>query len=205
MSEQHDGPRPAHQPAVTGATPAPPMVEVWDLPVRLCHWALVMLIAIAWWTPNTQDTLHRVAGYGVLIVIAFRTLWGFLGNPHARFGQRARLLRALPGYLVALARGRHPRTPGLNPAGAAMTTLLLALLVVSAASGWMQVTLRFFGVAWVQDTHTYVSHAILILVGIHALGAVVASLAQGENLVWAMITGRKRSAADRPEAGGGAG
>jgi cytochrome b len=56
----------------------------------------------------------------------------------------------------------------------------------------MHVTVRFFGVWWVEDTHTYSSYAVMILVLLHVTGTVVTSVLQRENLIAAMFTGRKR-------------
>jgi cytochrome b len=77
-----------------------------------------------------------------------------------------------------------------------MSVTLLLLLAVSTISGWMQVTVRFFGVAWVEDLHTYSSDLVMILVIIHVFGVLTMCVLQRENLVRAMITGRKRDRGD---------
>jgi cytochrome b len=59
----------------------------------------------------------------------------------------------------------------------------------------MEVTVRFFGVWWVEDTHTYSSYAVMILVLVHVMGTVLMSVLQRENLIWAMFTGRKLQSA----------
>jgi cytochrome b len=69
---------------------------------------------------------------------------------------------------------------------------LLLLLMVSTITGWMATTVRFFGVPWVEDTHGYVSDAVMVLVIVHVLGVLVMCVLQRENLVRAMITGWKR-------------
>jgi cytochrome b len=168
-------------------------VLVWDLPLRLVHWATALCVLVAWFTPNTHDTLHRSAGYGVLGLTLARLLLGFFGTRYSRFRNPLRVGRALPRYLASLLRGRTRRYLGLNPAGSAMSIAMLLLLAVSAVSGWMQVTLRFFGVAWVQDIHTYASYAVIGLAVVHVLGVLYMSVRQNENLVRAMITGWKRS------------
>jgi cytochrome b len=175
---------------------APGMVVVWDGPLRLFHWTLATAVLIAWFTPNVYDTVHRIAGYTVLGLIVFRLVWGFAGTRYSRFRSFIRLLRATPGFLWGLRRGQTGRYLGLNPAGAAMSVTLLLLLAVSTISGWMQVTVRFFGVAWVEDLHTYSSDLVMILVIIHVFGVLTMCVLQGENLVRAMITGRKRDRAD---------
>jgi cytochrome b len=175
---------------------APAMVGVWDWPLRLFHWTLAASVLIAWFTPNAYDKVHRIAGYTLLGLIAFRLVWGFTGTRYSRFYSFIRLLRATPNFLWGLRRGQTGRYLGLNPAGAAMSVVLLVLLAVSAISGWMQVTVRFFGVAWVEELHTYSSDLVMILVVIHVLAVLTMCVLQKENLVRAMITGRKRDRAD---------
>jgi cytochrome b len=171
---------------------APAMVVVWDWPLRLFHWTLAAAVLIAWFTPNVYDTVHRIAGYTVLGLIAFRLVWGFAGTRYSRFRSFIRLLRAAPRFLWGLRRRQTGRYLGLNPAGAAMSVTLLVSLAVSTISGWMQVSVRFFGVAWVEDLHTYSSDLVMILVVIHVLGVLTMCVLQRENLVRAMITGSKR-------------
>ena len=168
------------------------MVVVWDWPLRLFHWTLAASVLVAWFTPNIYDTVHRIAGYTVLGLIAFRLVWGFAGTRYSRFRSFIRLMRAAPRFLWGLRRRQTGRYLGLNPAGAAMSVTLLVSLAVSTISGWMQVTVRFFGVAWVEDLHTYSSDLVMILVVIHVLGVLTMCVLQRENLVRAMITGSKR-------------
>jgi cytochrome b len=73
-----------------------------------------------------------------------------------------------------------------------MLMALLVLLALSTLTGAMQVTVRFFGVWWVEDTHAYASDAVMILVVVHVAGVAMVSLLQRENLVRAMFSGRKR-------------
>jgi cytochrome b len=184
----------SNEPASPSSTPA--MVKVWDLPLRIFHWALAASVLIAWFSANAFDTVHEIAGYIVLGLISFRIVWGFIGTRYSRFRSFLRPMRAVLSYLWQLARGHPGRYLGLNPAGAAMALALLVLLAISTISGWMQITQRFFGVDWVEQVHTYSSNLVLILVIVHVLGVLLMCALQKENLVRAMITGRKRR---RPE------
>ncbi|MGY4574937.1 hydrogenase [Bradyrhizobium pachyrhizi] len=175
-------------PGARGAT----SVQVWDLPLRLWHWALAILVLVAWVTPSTYDRVHRVAGYSVIALLAFRLIWGFAGTRYARFGRLGVRLRAAPRYIWNLRRGITGRYIGLNPAGTVMLVALLFLLTISTITGAMEVTVTFFGVWWVEDTHAYASDAVMVLVGLHVLGVVVVGLLQRQNLVRAMFTGRKQ-------------
>src|SRR3954452_18623742 len=167
---------------------------VWDWPLRVWHWSLAALVLIACVTPNILDGLHQFAGYAVMGLLAFRLVWGFVGTRHSRFERIGVKLRAAPGYLKNLLRGETGRYLGLNPAGAVLLVAMLALLAVSTVSGAMQVTVRFFGVWWIEDTHAYSSNAIIVLAGLHVLGTILMSVLQRENLVRAMFTGRKQPA-----------
>jgi cytochrome b len=167
-------------------------VAVWDLPLRLWHWALAAGILAAWFTPTVYDRLHRIAGYTVLALLAFRLVWGFWGSRYSRFRMVGVRLRAAPGYLWNLRRGMTGRYIGLNPAGTVMLVALLLAIAVSAITGAMSVTVTFFGIWWIEDTHAVASDAVIVLVVLHVLGVVLMGLLQRENLIRAMITGRKR-------------
>jgi len=167
-------------------------VAVWDLPLRLWHWVFAASILAAWFTPTVYDRLHRIIGYTVLGLLAFRLVWGFWGSRYSRFRMVGVRLRAAPRYLWNLRRGITGRYIGLNPAGTLMLVALLFAVAVSAITGAMSVTVTFFGVWWVEDTHHYSSDAVIVLVVLHVVGVLLMGLLQRENLIRAMITGRKR-------------
>jgi cytochrome b len=52
------------------------------------------------------------------------------------------------------------------------------------------------GGEWLEEVHEFLTGLMLAVVGVHLLGVLVGSLAHRENLVWAMVTGRKQG---RPE------
>lgn len=167
-------------------------VAVWDLPLRLWHWALAVSILAAWFTPTVYDTLHRIVGYTVLGLLAFRLVWGFWGSRYSRFRMVGVRLRVAPHYLWNLRRGMTGRYIGLNPAGTLMLVALLLAIAISAITGAMSVTVTFFGLWWVEDTHAIASDAVIVLAVVHVLGVVLMGLLQRENLIRAMFTGRKR-------------
>jgi cytochrome b len=171
---------------------APLTVQVWDLPLRLWHWLLAILVVVAWFTPTTYDRAHRLVGYAVIGLLVFRLVWGFGGSRYSQFRMVGVRLRAAPRYIWNLRRGITGRYIGLNPAGTAMLVALLLSLAVSVITGAMSVTTTFFGVWWVEDAHAYSSDAVMILVVLHVLGVLVMGLMQRQNLVRAMLTGRKQ-------------
>ena len=76
------------------------MVEVWDLPLRIFHWALAASVLIAWFSANILDTVHEIAGYTVIVLIAFRIVWGFTGTRYARFRSFVRPLPVVTSPMV---------------------------------------------------------------------------------------------------------
>jgi cytochrome b len=188
LSDVAANPSPSPAPAC-----APAEVQVWDLPLRLFHWSLAAAVLVAYFSANIFDAVHEAAGYIVLALIGFRLVWGFAGSRYSRFRIISKLTRSVVRYLAQVARGQPGRYLGLNPAGATMAVALLALLLLSCISGWMQLTQRFFGVDWIEELHAWSSHLILALVIVHVSGVVLMCRLQGENLVRAMFTGRKRN------------
>jgi cytochrome b len=112
--------------------------KVWDLPVRLFHWGLVVALAGAYVTNKlgaSYFAVHLFFGYATLVLVVFRIVWGFVGTRHARFANFIEGPRGVLRYMSALGRGRQTRYAGHNPLGALMVLALLALLGVQAASG----------------------------------------------------------------------
>ena len=172
-------------------------VRVWDPLVRIFHWSLVASFAVAWLTADDWEDLHEWAGYAVAALVGFRVGWGLLGSHYARFAQFVRGPGTVVAYLGSLSAGRERRFLGHNPAGGAMIVLLILCLSGLCLTGWLYTTDAFWGVAWVETAHELLSDSMLVLIGLHLAGVVLASLRHHENLVRAMITGCKRSAAGR--------
>ena len=170
------------------------MVRVWDLFVRLFHWALVASFAAAWLTRHGNEDIHHLAGYAAAALVGLRVVWGLVGTHYARFRQFTRGPLTVLSYLRDIATGREARYIGHNPAGAAMILALLIAMAGTALTGWMMTTDQFWGVEWVGKTHERLADGLLILVALHVAGVIVASIRHRENLVRAMFTGRKRAA-----------
>lgn len=166
-------------------------VRVRTLEIRLIHWTLAAAVATAWFG-EAGERLHEWAGYLVLGLVAVRVLLGFVGARHARFADFVRGPRAVLATLAALARGRPYPHLGHNPAGGAMILALLAGLALSAGSGALMVTDRFWGDPWIEALHETSSNLVVLLVPIDVAGALLSSLLERQNLVLAMITGDER-------------
>lgn len=180
--------------AAADAQPSPEMVRVWDRVVRSFHWTLVLSFVAAWLTSHSSENIHHWAGYAAAGLVAMRLVWGVLGTRYARFSQFVRDPATVLRYLSAILSSREARYIGHNPAGGAMVIVLIAAMGSTALTGWLMTTDTYFGVAWVEAAHSLAAHGLLLLVFLHIGGVVLASLRHRENLVRAMITGRKRKA-----------
>jgi cytochrome b len=162
-------------------------VKVWDPFVRVAHWTLVSCVIVAWFT---RESVHEALGYAALAVIAWRIVWGFAGSRYARFSQFIRSPSETFVYARAVTAGREPRYLGHNPLGGWMILALLIAVAVTALSGWLSVTERYWGVAWVQELHAASANVLATLAFLHVGGVVYTSIHPRENLARAMVTGR---------------
>ena len=170
-------------------------ILVWDLPTRVFHWTLALSFAGAFLTGDSERwrDIHVLLGYTVLGLIAFRLVWGFVGTRYARFAEFVRGPAVAIRHLAQLVRGHGGHPVGHNPSGAVAILLLLLLGIASGVSGWA--VYEEIGGDWLEELHEYTSDAMLGLVFLHIAGVLTVSYLQRENLIVAMITGRKRGKA----------
>lgn len=171
-------------------------VRIWDAPVRVSHWLMVLCFAGAWLTAESERwrLVHVTLGYTMAGLLVFRLLWGLVGTRHARFASFVRGPRAAFAYLGSLVRGRPEHHAGHNPAGALAVVALLVLAALTTATGWATDADLLAGAA--EELHEGLASAWLALVVVHVLGVIAGSVAHRENLVRAMVTGRKQARAD---------
>ena len=171
-------------------------ILVWDWPVRLGHWLMVGGFVLAWLTGESETfrLVHVIAGATVVAVATFRLPWGFIGSRYARFVDFVRGPTAVKSYLGSLLRLDPEPHVGHNPAGGWAIMLLLALGILTGAVGWA--IYNDIGGHLLEELHEGLAAAMLTVVVIHVAGVVSGSLLHGENLVRAMITGRKDGLAE---------
>lgn len=191
-------------------------LKVWDPFVRFFHWALVVLVAVAYISQDDFLGLHVLAGLLILGLIFFRVIWGFIGTPHARFSDFVFRPKVVFGYLKDLVTLKAKRYIGHGPAGGAMVVALLLGLLATTLSGLALLggqeyqgplagLMSGLGGFWskaVEEVHEFLAGGILFLVSLHVLGVLFSSWAHRENLIKAMFTGKKREGEGRhPPAG----
>lgn len=187
-------------------------VAVWDLPVRVFHWALVLLIVFSWWSGKEGGNsmqYHMWSGYAILALILFRLAWGFCGSSTARFSELVRGPRAVFAYVRTLPLRRPTAYLGNNPLGGWNVVLMLSCMLLQAVTGLFSnddiVTegplYRLVSKAtsdFLTAIHYYNFYVLLALVAAH-IGAVLFYLFyKSDNLIKPMLTGYMLRPAGEP-------
>ena len=193
----------------------PNSIVVWDLFVRIFHWALVAGVTTAaitgFFIGPTAIDVHVWVGIALLILVIARVAWGFLGSPFARFATFVVGPRTVLRHIVELQEGTAGRHLGHNPLGAWMILTILAVIAFLGVSGliiWGGIfahgpLLGFYdyddGLPFLP-IHWWVALGLMVLVALHVGGAIFEGLRVRENLVRAMITGFKETREDETHA-----
>ena len=169
-------------------------IKVWDAPVRVFHWLMVLSFAGAYLSAENERwrLLHVTLGYTLGGLVAFRLVWGLVGTRYARFANFVRGPQAVLTYLRSLRNGQPQHHLGHNPAGAVAIVLLLLASVAVVGSGWA--IYNDVGGEWLSELHDIAANSMLLVVAIHIAGVLVTSRLHRENLVRAMVTGQKNGA-----------
>ena len=171
-------------------------VKVWDRAVRLLHWTLVLAVALAWISTEWGGGAHQPAGYVALAAVLLRAAWG-LGRSgsggYARFAQFVRGPRRTLHYAVQVLQHREPRHVGHNPLGGWMVLALMGCVAGLGLTGWAYTSDWLWGDARVEALHIGLAWTLLGLAALHVAGVVFTSRRHRENLLRAMLDGRKRA------------
>jgi cytochrome b len=171
--------------------------KVWDVPVRVLHWLLVLTVAAAWLSSSRIGPSHEYLGYGTGAIVLLRLIWGFAGNRHARFSGFIRPAAATLQYLREVSGGRAARYLGHNPLGGWMVVAVLACISLLVLTGWAATTDLLWGYAWPVQLHAAVAWSLAVLITLHITGVLLTSWQHHENLAAAMFTGNKAPPASR--------
>jgi cytochrome b len=175
-------------------------IALWDLPLRLVHWSLVVLLASLWWTWRAgRIELHEQLGYLTLGVLLFRVYWGLFGSATARFSRFVKGPRDIAAYL----RGGLSPQAGHNPLGALSVLLLLGLMIAEVGLGLFAQDIdgieagplaRFVSydaANAARDWHALLFNVLLGVVALHVLAILFYLIVKRDNLVSPMLSGRK--------------
>lgn len=183
----------------------PARVKVWDVPVRLFHWMLLVLLAFSWWSGeegNEWMPYHEWSGGAILALVLFRIAWGFVGSDTARFADFVRSPRHSYAYFRSVLQRQAKAYLGHNPLGGWMIVSLLVVLLVQAVTGlfgnddngyeaplshWVPHDVS----SLITTLHAYNFDLLLGLVGLHIAAVVTHQLVRHDDMITAMFTGVK--------------
>ena len=177
-------------------------IRLWDLPVRIFHWSLVIAVAVAFVTAKLGGDWmdwHGRAGLAIVGLVTFRIVWGIVGSTHARFLSFAPTPARLRAYLTGRWHG-----VGHNPLGALSVFGLLGLLAVQAGTGlFSNDDIAFDGPLSgliekarsdsLTGLHHQLSNVLLVLLGLHILAIAFYLLVKKHDLIKPMLTGWKHA------------
>jgi len=177
------------------------IIRVWDLPIRLFHWLLLIAIVLSFITVKIGGNameLHGLIGYCVLTLIIFRVCWGFLGSYHARFTNFIPSPLSLFGYLS----GKTKAGLGHNPLGALSVLALLLSVGVQAVTGlFANDDIAFEGpfakyvsnstVGLLTSIHYANEWVLIALIALHLCAILYYQKFKSENLIKPMLLGDK--------------
>ncbi|NND68326.1 MAG: hydrogenase [Halioglobus sp.] len=173
------------------------VVPLWDIPTRVFHWSLVVLVPAAWWTAENQYyDIHQWIGITVLSLVLFRVIWGFIGSWHSRFVDFIVGWRRVRAYV----NNKAPVKVGHNPLGGWSVLLFLFVLFVQSVSGLFNSDdimysgpLYYAVSSYVRDVmgsvHDLFFNILLGLIALHVSAVLWHQFHWKEKLIQAMVRG----------------
>ena len=107
---------------------------VWDLPLRVFHWSLVVTVVACLVSAEMGGNAmewHALFGFVAIGLLFFRFMWAFLGGTYARFSSYLDSHQ----HIVAWLRGTPATRPGYTPLGTIALICMFTVLWVQGVTG----------------------------------------------------------------------
>lgn len=182
-------------------------ILVWDIPIRLYHWLLVVSIFYAWLAIEILEDVeqHLRAGYTALTLIVFRIIWGFAGTHYAQFSSFSYPPKDIIAYAKTLSDKNSKRFLGHNPLGSISVFFFIFAIGLQTLSGlfisddYYFGALNYFASSNVEKVfrliHEWNFELITILIAVHILMIVFYRIVKKQKLAAAMVHGKKEACA----------
>jgi cytochrome b len=179
-------------------------MRVWDLPTRLFHWAIAVLIVVSYVSvDHNWMQVHLLSGFTVLTLVLFRLIWGVVGSETSRFARFLRSPFAAFRHLAAFGRREPDNEVGHNEAGGWMVLVMLLCLMVQVGTGLFSnddgategPLAKFVGKAWsdrISGWHGLNFDVLLALICFHIIAVIAYAVVKRHDLVRPMFTGKKK-------------
>lgn len=178
---------------------------VWDIPVRLFHWLLVLCLLGQWLTAEVLEDamdIHFYIGYFTLGLIIFRLIWGFVGTKYAKFNSFMAGPKAILAYSKSVMSKQHTLSIGHNALGGLLLPAVIILVGLQAISGlFTSDDIVFAGPyyeganadlqQWMQWLHHNIFNVLLGIIGLHLVAIGWYLIFLKHNLIRPMLDGKK--------------
>lgn len=178
-------------------------VKIWDLPIRIFHWLLVVAIGFLWWSGENGGFAmdwHMIVGVGVLALVLFRLVWGVVGSDTARFSQFIKPPQAAIHHLIEVAQRKTAYHAGHNALGGWVVIVILGLLLVQSVTGLfasddilVDGPLKSLVKSSTSETLTTIHHLVfnvlLLVAAVHVAAVLFYRFYKQTNLIKAMVLG----------------
>ena len=180
-------------------------VKVWDLPVRIFHWLLTVLIVVMFVSAKLENFyIHILAGKGVVMLLVARIIWGFWGSSNARFSALVFKPREYIDYISKLAERKPGYSVAHSPIGSLAVIAILVAIALQAAAGLVATDVdgliegpfayyvNYEFSRWASDFHVTHQKWVFTLVIVHLLANAFYYFYKKDNLIGPMLTGTRR-------------
>lgn len=170
-----------------------PKTLIWDLPIRICHWAFALALtsslslALAVDDDGPLFRWHMLIGLLAAFVLAVRIVLGFVGSRPARFTSFPLRVGTVWQYFrdVITANPQGREFAGNNPGSALVAVAMFVLVPAIVLTGvWAEVEVA-------EEAHGILAYILLGVIGLHLVGIIVHTVTRRENIALAMVHGRK--------------
>ena len=196
---QHSASNPAQKPNTSSNTAQTRQVRVWDILVRVTHWAVAAGITANLFFTEDGSELHQYVGYTVVGLVVIRLLWGLVGTRYARFSNFFPTPSRIKSHLSDVSvRRTDEQHLGHNPLAALMMFALWAVIIGLGISGYLMEANIFASKDVLEEVHEILANSLYLLVPLHIISAIAMSYWERQNLIKSMITGNKTVTTRRP-------
>jgi cytochrome b len=167
---------------------------IWDLPTRIFHWLLVISVVGAFCVAELADKetaaflIHVVFGVLAGLLIIWRIIWGFVGSKHVKWNELFFAPASVLKYFNGVFSGKGSYHAGHNPGSSNVILAILLLVAATVFTGFMNSQAEAF-----EELHESLPIILMVFVGFHVLGVLLATKMNKENYLFGMITGYKRA------------
>ena len=197
---QHSASNPAQKPNTSSNTAQTRQVRVWDILVRVTHWAVAAGITANLFFTEDGSELHQYVGYTVVGLVVIRLLWGLVGTRYARFSNFFPTPSRIKHHLSDLSvRRTDEQHLGHNPLAALMMFALWAVIIGLGISGYLMEANIFASKDVLEEVHEILANSLYLLVPLHIISAIAMRYWERQNLIKSMITGNKTVTTRRPQ------